>query len=120
MIHLVHTTNPGSVRCKRAGLGIVVNEIRHSVTRNGVEVFLSPQLFEIFSIISRAKFGVTPAHLFNLVYADDPNGGPLSGRKAVQVQRVNLNKKLAPLGLHIASAGSGFRDRAYELSERAM
>ena len=50
------------------------------------------------------------------VWADDPNGGPLTGRKAVCVQRVNLNRKLAPLGLRIKSAGSGFRDGVYELT----
>ena len=113
MTHLVHITNPGRVR-GNAGLDIVANEIRHSVTRNGVEVFLSPQLFEIFSIISRAKHGVTPAQLFAALFANDPNGGPLSGKKAIHVQRRNLNKKLAPLGLHIRSAGSGFRDGIYE------
>ena len=95
--------------------GVVANEARHSVMRDGVEVFLSPQLFRIFLLISRARFGVTPARLFNVIYADLIDGGPLTGRKAVQVQRINLNRKLAPLGLHIESAGSGYRDRAYEL-----
>jgi hypothetical protein len=96
--------------------GITANLVRHSVTRDGAEVFLSPQLFGILLLIGKAKFGVTPAQLFQSIYADDPNGGPLTGRKAVQVQRVNLNRKLAPIGLRIKSAGSGFRDRTYELT----
>ena len=94
--------------------GITTNVVRHSVTRGGVEIFLSPQLFTIFLHISTAKHGATPAQLFNAIYADDPNGGPLTGRKAVQVQRINLNRKLSPLDLYIKSAGPGFRDRAYE------
>ena len=98
--------------------GVTANTVRHSVTRGDVEVFLSPQLFAIFLHVSAARFGATPAQLFDALYVDSIDGGPLTGRKAVQVQRVNLNRKLAPLGLHIRSAGSGFRDRAYELSIR--
>ena len=91
-----------------------VNTTRRSVTRDGVEVFLSPQLFEIFLLISKAKSGVTPEQLFQSIYGDDPNGGPLCGRKAIHVQRRNLNRRIAPLGLHIRSAGSGFRESVYE------
>jgi hypothetical protein len=97
-------------------LGIVISTVRRSITRNGVEVFLSPQLFEIFLIISRARYGVTPTRLFDAIYAGNPNGGPLTGRRTIHVQRRNLNRKIAPLGLHIKSAGSGFRDRAYEFA----
>ncbi len=93
---------------------MTTNTLRRSVTRDGVEIFLSPQLFAIFTLISRAKFGVTPERLFNSIYADSIDGGPLTGRKAVQVQRCNLNRKLSPLGLHIRSAGSGHRDAVYE------
>jgi hypothetical protein len=87
--------------------GVTANIGRHSVARDGVEVFLSPQLFEIFLRIGLSKFGATPAQLFQSIYADDPNGGPLTGRKAMCVQRTNLNKKLALLGLRVTSAGSG-------------
>ena len=95
--------------------GVTANTVRHSVTRDGVEIFLSPQLFEILLLVSKARFGITPAQLFNALYTDLPDGGPPTGRKAVQVQRINLNRKLAPLGFRIKSAGSAFRDRAYEL-----
>ena len=47
-----------------------VNTTRRSVTRDGVEVFLSPQLFEIFLLISKAKSGVTPRTLFQSIYGD--------------------------------------------------
>ena len=67
--------------------GVTANSTRHLVARDGVEVFLSPQLFKIFLLVSRARFGATPTQLFNLLYADSIDGGPLTGRKAVQVQR---------------------------------
>jgi len=95
--------------------GIVANRIRHSVSREGGEVFLPRQLFEIFLQVAAAKFGTTPERLFNLIYADDVNGGPITGRKAMCVQRVNLNRKLAPLHLKITSGGAGRRGGLYEL-----
>lgn len=98
--------------------GVVANTVRHSVVRDGVEVFLSPQLFEIFLYVAKARFGATPEQLFTAIYAGAIDGGPLSGRKAIHVQRRNLNRKLAPLGLRIESAGSGFRDGVYELQIR--
>jgi hypothetical protein len=53
------------------------SSVRHSLARDGVEVFLSPQQFELFMRVSTAKFGATPAQLFQAIYADDPNGGPI-------------------------------------------
>ncbi len=96
--------------------GVTANTTRHSVARDGVEVFLSPQLFQIFMRVGTARFGVTPAQLFEVIYADAIDGGPLTGRKAMHVQRVNLNKKLVAIGLRITSAGSSYRDRTYELT----
>lgn len=96
--------------------GVAANKAHRSVTRDGVEVFLSPQLFKIFLRIGMSKCGATPAQIFDALYANSIDGGPVTGRKAVQVQRCNLNRKLAPLGLRIKSAGSGYRDRAYELT----
>ena len=93
--------------------GISVSVMRHSVKRNGVEIFLPPQQFEILLLVSKAKFGITPTRLFEALYADSIDGGPLCGRKAVHVQRRNLNRRLAPIGLHIRSAGSGHRDAVY-------
>ena len=81
--------------------GVGVNTTRRSVKRNGVEIFLPPQQFEILLLVSKAKFGVTPAQLFEAIYADDPNGGPLCGRKTIHVQRRNLNCRIAPLGLQL-------------------
>jgi hypothetical protein len=87
--------------------GVTVNRTRQSVSRNGTEVLLSPQLFSILLLIANARDGTTPARLFDAIYADSRNGGPLTGRKAMQVQRVNLNRRLAPLALRVTSGGAG-------------
>jgi hypothetical protein len=75
--------------------GVTANTVRHSVIRDSVKVSLSPQLFKIFLLIGKAKFGVTPERLFAAIYADSIDGGPLTGRKAMHVQRVNLNRRPA-------------------------
>src|SRR5262245_52905055 len=95
--------------------GVVANTVRLSVSRGGYEVFLSRQLFEMLLLIGTAEFGTTPERLFNAIYADAINGGPLTGRKAICVQRVNLNRKLAPLYLRISTGGSGRAGGIYEL-----
>src|SRR5262245_2259856 len=95
--------------------GVVANAVRQSVVRGGIEVHLSRQLFVIFVLIGTSKYGVTPERLFNAVYADSIGGGPLTGRKAMCVQRVNLNHRLAPLRITITSGGRGRAGGVYEL-----
>ena len=101
-------------------VGVTANALRQSVTRAGVEVPLSRQLFCMFVLIGTAKYGTTPERLFNAIYADSIDGGPLTGRKAMAVQRVNLNRKLAPLLLKVSSGGSGRAGGVYELSVLPM
>jgi hypothetical protein len=47
--------------------GVMVNRIRQSVSRNGTEVLLSPQLFSILLLIASARYGTTPQRLFDAV-----------------------------------------------------
>ena len=95
--------------------GVTVNRIRQSVSRNGTEVLLPRQLFLMLLLIANARYGTTPARLFDAIYADSIDGGPLTGRKAVQVQRVNLNRSLAPLALRVTSGGAGRAGGVYTL-----
>jgi hypothetical protein len=95
--------------------GVVANTIRQSVTRATREVILSRQLFRIFLLVAEAKYGITPERLFDVIYRDSIGGGPLTGSKTMQVQRVNLNKKLEPLCLTIKSGGPGRAGGVYEL-----
>jgi hypothetical protein len=100
--------------------GVTANALRQSVTRAGIEVPLSRQLFRMFMLIGTAKHGTTPERLFNFIYANSIDGGPLTGRKSMAVQRVNLNRKLAPLHLKVSSGGSGRAGGVYELSVLPM
>lgn len=100
--------------------GVSANRIRQSVIRGGREVFLSRQLFQILLLVAAARHGASPERIADSVYADDPSGGPLTARKAMCVQRVNLNRKLAPLHLTITSGGAGRRGGVYELAVLPM
>jgi hypothetical protein len=45
--------------------------------------------------------GYNVGELFDLLYADDPGGGPLAGREAIIVMLCHLGRTIAPLGLRI-------------------
>jgi hypothetical protein len=100
--------------------GVIANALRQSVTRAGLEVALSRQQFQMFVLISFAKHGTTPERLFDVIYASSIDGGPLTGRKAMAVQRVNLNRRLAPIHLKISSGGPGRAGGIYELCVMPM
>jgi hypothetical protein len=95
--------------------GIVADPARCVVTRNEQEIFLTPQLFVIFVAIAGTEHGLSTDRLFDRVYADATDGGPDTGRKAVAVQKIHLNKRLAPLRIAIASDGQGHRPCIYRL-----
>ena len=99
--------------------GVTVDRLRLLVSRNGNEARLTLQLLSLLLLIASAKCGTTPTRLFDAIYADDSDGGPLTGRKAMQVQRVNLNRRLAPLGLRITSGGAGRAGGLYTLEASA-
>lgn len=98
------------------GPGIVANVERQSVVRGDSEVLLSRTQFRLFVLVAKARHGITPQHLVDALYADDPNGGPNTGRRAVCVQRVIANRKLKPLGICIESTGRGRAGGFYELA----
>jgi hypothetical protein len=86
---------------------ITVDAVRLTVSYGGREVRLTQQLFVMFTIIAAAKHGTTPQRIFDQLFDGDRDGGPLTGSKTIQVQRLNLNRRLQPLGLVVTSAGSG-------------
>jgi hypothetical protein len=97
--------------------GVVAITARQSVTRGGgSEVLLSRMQFRLFCLVAQAKHGITPERLFDALYANDPDGGPDTGRRAVCVQRVLTNQKLKPLGICITSTGRGRAGGFYELN----
>jgi hypothetical protein len=81
--------------------GLTIIEERSAVIRDGVEVILSPQQFRIFLRVLKARYGISAEALTNYIYSDDEDGGPIRGRKAMHVQRVNINHKLEPIHVSI-------------------
>jgi hypothetical protein len=55
----------------------------------------------------RRRPGITAAALRDLVWADDPNGGP-EDRKVLHVHVNQLNSLLAPHGVYVRSEGGGY------------
>ena len=64
---------------------------------------LSPMQFQIFDIVRRSKYGIAGPVLTDRLYADRADGGPVSGRKSMQTQVVQLNKRLAKANLRIGA-----------------
>jgi hypothetical protein len=98
------------------GHGIVAIAERQSVRRDDSEILLSRMQFRLFVLVARAQHGITPERLFDMLYADDADGGPDTGHRAVCVQRVITNRKLKSLGIHIATTGRGRAGGFYELA----
>ncbi len=65
-------------------------------------------------LAARTRFGrwVETSRVMDVLYADDPDGGPEFGRECVYVFAHSANKKLRPAGLKIESEqGRGARHR---------
>jgi hypothetical protein len=65
----------------------------------------------IYELVSRHP-GISAEHLCELVWADDPSGGPESGRKAIHVHVNQLNRRLAVFGIAVrGSLTAGYQLR---------
>jgi hypothetical protein len=63
----------------------------------------------IYELVSQHP-GISAEHLCELVWADDPSGGPESGRKTIHVHVNQLNRRLAPFGIAVrGSLTAGYR-----------
>jgi hypothetical protein len=69
------------------------------------DIVLPPIKRRIYDIVSR-HHGISAERLRELVWIDDPAGGP-ENRKCLHVHVHQLNKMLAPLGLVVRGSGSG-------------
>jgi hypothetical protein len=73
------------------GPNIIINPDSAVGGPGDYEVLLSQTQFRLFVLVARAKYGITPERLLEILYADDPDGGPDTGRRAVCVRRVITN-----------------------------
>ena len=75
----------------------------HPLPSDAVEQGLSPLEIRIYRAVKRAgQAGITVPDLTEIVYNDDPNGGPES-TNTIAVMKIRLNKKLASRKLVIHS-----------------
>jgi hypothetical protein len=71
---------------------------------------LSPTQAKIYDIVARAgSHGINSDVLFERLYADDEEGGPLSGKQSmyVMVREVNLTFKRYSVPYRIRTPGAG-------------
>ena len=73
------------------------------------DIALPPVKRRIYDIVSRHP-GISADQLCELVWADDPGGGPESGRKVIHVHVNQLNHRLAPFGVVVrGSLAAGYQ-----------
>lgn len=62
------------------------------------------------AMVSAYPRGLTRRQLANIVYSDDPNGGPDTAEKAMSVYLYYIRAKIKPLGWHVGGrSGRGVR-----------
>jgi hypothetical protein len=67
---------------------------------------LTPLEFRVWDVLRRAGVdGLACADLTERVYADRPDGGPLSGTHSVWSHAHRANRKLAAIGQRIVASG---------------
>lgn len=65
---------------------------------------LGPSISRLLNIVQNAgPHGIPTDALFDRLYADDPDGGPLSGHKCLHTRIWLLNRKLRTKGKEIAA-----------------
>ena len=77
----------------------------HPIPPSSVEAALTPMERQLYTYVKRAgTVGITNRDLMDLLYANDPSGGPESSN-IISVVTKNIRKKINPLGLTIKSTG---------------
>lgn len=75
----------------------------HPVVGAEVETVLMGKQLRLFQIIDRAgAAGISSLNVMGVLYADEPDGGPLD-TNIISAHAHAANKKLAPLGLRLSS-----------------
>lgn len=82
-------------------------ECGQPLLNNEVIVKLTKGEQDILNIVTRAgSHGVTSERLFDSLYKDDADGGPLTGHKTLHTRIYHLNQKIKQNGI-VVRAGNG-------------
>lgn len=87
-----------------------------SVAPAVVRALLAPIERRVYDAIVRYPLRYTSTSLANIVYADDPNGGPESGKNVMCVTVNHINKKFKRFGWRIVAMRPGSRG-GYKLTK---
>ena len=68
---------------------------------------LTPQQADILLAAVFSRCPVTNDSLIDLLWGDDPDGGPLGVESAIKAQISHINRKLKPFGWRLKSQGHG-------------
>lgn len=77
-------------------------------------VHLSRLQMRIWHFVRRSGYGIATSDLTDRVYADRPDGGPVSARRCVWVLVMGTNKRLAAVKQRIVSTGGVYRLEHFE------
>jgi DNA-binding response OmpR family regulator len=84
--------------------GITIDRRRRAITHNGDSIYLSPHFFRLACALLLAG-PMTKPNLFDLVYDEVEDGGPLSGVKIIDVMVCQIKPKLGAVGLKMCTDG---------------
>ena len=76
----------------------------HPVNDFEIQLKLTPRQRDMYRALQKAgQRGLLIQELINKVYADEPDGGPMTANNVVQVQKMHMQKKLSAFGLQITT-----------------
>jgi len=76
---------------------------------------LPPMQLKIYNAVRTSRYGLTAMQLVSRVYADRIDGGPEWAQTSVNVQIMNLNKRLSVIGQRVKANARGGQGARYTL-----
>jgi DNA-binding response OmpR family regulator len=94
----------GTARRRRVALSrddtLRLNFHSHDLTRFGRRIFLSSDEFSVIALLCAARLA-TYDQLYEILWGDDPEGGPLTAQRTFWNLKARLCSKLGCVGLSI-------------------
>lgn len=87
-----------------------IDRQKRTIARGDVTIAFSPKQFQLACALILDRPNVKTA-LFDILYAEDEDGGPLGGIRSLDVFLCYLRRGLAPLGIELIAHGSCYYRR---------
>ena len=85
--------------------GIAIDRLKRTIAHDGNAIHLSGLRFRLVSALLLGG-PISKETLFDLLYDDREDGGPLSGRELISVLLSQIKSRLARIGLELHADGS--------------